>query len=67
MTETMSSSHEEPCAVLWKRLRSDFIKCNVDAMVLNNNSSAGFGVVIQNNKGNFIAEKATPISFHPCT
>ena len=60
-----SSSNDQPRTASWKPPRPDFLKCNVDATVPDNNFSAGFGAFIRNHKGEFIAAKATPISFRP--
>ncbi|KAJ9554109.1 hypothetical protein OSB04_018154 [Centaurea solstitialis] len=65
LTMISSGSHDQPNTDSWKPPRPDFLKCNVDATVPDNNSSAGFGAVIRNHKGEFIAAKATPISSRP--
>ncbi|KAJ9556757.1 hypothetical protein OSB04_011371 [Centaurea solstitialis] len=55
----------QACVTTWTPPRRGFIKCNVDAAIFHSNVVAGFGAVLRNSNGEFIAAKATPINSLP--
>ena len=50
-------------SIQWSRPPAGFLKCNLDASLFSSQNTVGFGIIIHNNNGKFMAMKNSMLHF----